>query len=204
MDITTLLLIAAILGALYYIFTSQKKKNGPMGRESSKTWSINWSTGFPDTPPLVGKGWRIAFPAGPQAHLHYVQKYSELPELRVGGSLTILVEVTGGPFVAIEYPENPAKVSLMIQRKGDRMTEAYVNYRWFSNTSIPLVPGQHLLTVTLDTQHFGDVYGGRDEDAFRAALDNAESIGILFGSDGGLGHGVYAREPGSVELLSLA
>lgn len=194
------IIVVLIVAAVF--FKSHKKKNAPRGRESSKDWSINWSTGFPKTPTMRGVGWKIDFPTGPQAHLHYVQWYKP-PALREGMSLTAMIEVVGGPFTAIEFPQNPAMITLMVQRKGDKMTEGFINYRWFSDETIPMTPGQHTMTWVLSVENFGDVYGGRDVESFRKALAEAESVGILFGSAGGRGHGVYAQAPGSVELKYL-
>lgn len=199
MDITTILFIAVILGALYYIFTSQKKKRPSAGAVNG--WKINWSHGLPAAPTPQGNGWVIDVPAG--ASLHYVQRYGG--SLREGQSLTLRLRVTGA-FVAIEYPDKPASATIMLQRKGDNGSAAgmFETYRQFSGAMTPLTEGEHTLTVTLDAQSFGGIMGSHDPTAFKAVLTNLESIGVVFGSAGGRGHGVQAPSGGRVELLSLA
>lgn len=166
-------------------------------RKPRSGWRIEYSHGFPAVPPPHNGGWKIDFPADPRATLHYVMLYGRR-ELR--DSLTLRVRVEGGPFVAQEYPENPAKITLMLQRRGMKLAEP--SHRFYSSAAIPLTPGEHTLTVPLTIEHWSDVFGGQDPGAFRAALE-PEAIGVLFGSDGGRGHGVYAVQGGSLTLLEL-
>ena len=176
-------------------------------KHSNKTdggWRINWSTGFDRVLKVVGRGWTIVFPVGPQAHLHYVQWYLP-PTLRPGMVMTARIKVVGGEFIPIEYPDKPALVTLMIQRKGDNGSAegVYEAYRQFSNATIQLVEGEHVLSIVLTHENFGGVYGKRSPAAFADVLSNVESIGVLFGSAGGRGHGVYSTGEASVSLLSL-
>lgn len=198
MDIETFLIIAVILGAIFYIFKSQQKERPSHG--SVNGWKINWSHGLPDAPTPKGQGWLIDVPQG--ASLHYVQRYGG--SLREGQTLTLRLRVTG-QFVAPEFG-NPATATIMLQRKGDNGSAAGVfeTYRQFSGEMIPLTEGEHSLSVTLNAQSFGGIMGSHDPAAFKAVLDNLESVGVVFGSAGGRGHGVQAPNGGRVELLELS
>ena len=122
---------------------------------------------------------------------------------KLGGAITVRFLVEGGPFVAQEFPDRQATVTLVIQRKGDdwQATEATRAHRWYSRQVVDLVAGEHMLTVPLDVSHWGDVMGGQDAAAFAAALRDVDNIALAFGSAGGRGHGVCGA--GRFELLSI-
>jgi hypothetical protein len=65
-----------------------------------------------------------------------------------------------------------------------------------------LAEGEHELTVPLTVAHWGDVFNGQDAAAFAAAIRDVDNIALIFGSDGGRGHGVYATQPSRFTLLS--
>lgn len=191
MDITTLLLIVVILGALYYIFNSQKKKRPSAGAVNG--WKINWSHGLPNAPTPKGQGWVIDVPTG--ASLHYVQKYPA-PTLREGMVIRAHIRVTGN-FVGLEEPK--PTMTLIIQRKGDGGRSP--GYRLYSFKSVPLEAGEQVLFAMIRPVDFGDVLETISHDEFLRVLDEVESIGVMFGSQSGRGHGVAG--PGTVEMLEF-
>lgn len=168
-------------------------------------WKITYSPGMPERPTPRGAGWAFTFPTDPQSHVHYVQWFSP-PALPLGGTLTAHFRIAGGGFVAQEFPDKTATVSLLIQRRGDNWGAQgeYAAYRWYSGEQVALRTGTYVLSVPLTAEAFGDVYGGHDPQAFATALANVENIGLVFGSAGGRGHGVYATQPSSFTLLSLS
>lgn len=195
-----LVVIVVVLAAL--LLRNRKKQQAGDGIVR-KGWRINYSTGFPATPTPQGAGWFIDFPVGPQAHLHYVQWYAP-PKLIVGMTLSVRFKIEGSGFVPIEFPDKPATVTLMVQRRGDDLSAAgkYASYRWFSKATVTMADGEFTLSTPLDVEVWKDVYTGKDPELFRQALADAENIGILFGSAGGRGHGVYVTAPARFTLLS--
>lgn len=192
-EIIAVLAAAAVIAAIAHI-----KSKRPHYRASSQPWSINWSSGFPKSPPATATGWKIDFPAGLH-HLNYVQWY-KAPKLREGMTVVVRLRVTGGPFTFLENPTQPATATLLIHRKQDNMMSP--GYRYYSKAMIPMTPGDHELRVPLTIDHWGDVLAAPTQDGFVQAMKEMESFGIIFGGAGGRGHGVSGT--GSVELLSLS
>lgn len=167
---------------------------------SSQPWQFAWSTGVPASPTPTATGFYFDFPTDPTQSVNYLQWF-RAPNLVGATAISIKYEVTGSTFVAIEYPENPALVSLLLQRKNDNWRMPA--YRWYSNDAVKLAPGEFELTVELTPTAFGDVYGGHDPGEFQTTLRDLSNIGIVFGSAGGRGHGVYATEPSRFTLTSI-
>jgi hypothetical protein len=193
---TALIIIGLIV--LVAVFAMAKGKR----KASNKTgWHIEWSPGMPAQPTPQGAGWHFDFPTIPTSHVHYVQWFNPPP---LGSEVRVRFRVTGGGFVPQEYPDRPALVSLLIQRKGDDWGAQgpMQSYRWFSRQTVTLAEGEHELTVPLTVAHWGDVFNGQDAAAFAAAIRDVDNIALIFGSDGGRGHGVYATQPSRFTLLS--
>lgn len=196
----TYVIIIAVIGLLLYSKRSKRSSEGGNSR-----WQIRYSPGMPKAPTAQGSGWYFDFPMTPSSHVHYVQDFQP-PALKPGMTLTARFRIDGDAgFVAQESPLETATVTLLVQRKGDDWSARgkYAAYRWYSGDQIALAPGEHVLSVPLTAEAFGDVYGGHDAQAFAEALANVENIGLVFGSPGGRGHGVYATQPSSFALLSI-
>lgn len=200
MSMAVIATFAAIV--MFVLLSTRKKKEKDKPPQSG--WQIRFSPGMPNKPTPQGQGFYFDFPTNPGAHVHYVQRFDP-PRLQAGAVLIARFRVTGGAFVPQEFPTQPATVSLIIQRKGDDWSAVgkMASYRWYSGVMTELVAGEHTLSVPIDVQSFGDVYGGHDAAAFAEALANVESIGLVFGSAGGRGHGVYAQTPSRFELISM-
>ena len=190
--------IILALGAAYLFTKTKKKKSAARGggEVPDSGWRIgpfDQSRNMPSSPTIEGDGWYVDFPAAPGS-LNYVQWFSP-PKL--GESLTLRYRVGGGPVTAQEYPE-AGTVSLIIQRKGDNWRSA--GYRWWAGM-FPLTPGEHSVTVPLTVEHWGDMLGTPDAEAFAATLRDTWNIGVAFGSPGAPTHGVYGS--GRFTLRSL-
>jgi hypothetical protein len=192
-------LAALALLALAYLVLRKRKDTA---RKSG--WRIEHSPGMPSRPVPDGDGWGFTFPTNPASHVHYVQNFDP-PSLEPGKSIRVRFRVSNGVFVPQEWPDEPATVSLLIQRKGDDWTARgeMAAYRWYSSHVIPLAAGEYELRAQLIAGEWGDVYGGHDPTAFEAALRNADNIGLCFGSAGGRGHGVLAQSQAKFELISM-
>ena len=200
------MIVALVVAAIVVIALLVKSKGKGKKKDAppSSGWQIRFSPGMPSKPPMLGQGWYFDFPTNPSSHVHYVQRFNP-PRLQAGAVLVARFRITGGAFVPQEFPTKPATVTLIIQRKGDDWSAVgkMASYRWYSAKMVELAAGEHTLSVPLTATDFGDVYGGHDATAFAEALANAESIGLVFGSAGGRGHGVYAQMPSRFTMISL-
>ena len=192
-------LAALALLALAYLVLRKRKDTA---RKSG--WRIEHSPGMPSRPVPDGDGWGFTFPTNPASHVHYVQNFDP-PSLEPGKSIRVRFRVSGQGFTAQEWPDEPATVSLLIQRKGDDWTARgkMAGYRWYSAQQVTLAEGEHTMTVPLDVAHWGGVYGGQPAALFYEALRNADNVGLVFGSPSGRGHGVYATGPATFTLLGF-
>lgn len=163
-------------------------------------WSIDFSRGMPRQPAPAPGGWSIDFPYPGQGHVNYVN-FSPGP---LAGRRAIVVDfridaAPGVRFVPREASGQPATVSLILQRRGDRLTPRYANYRWYApaHTVVRLAPGQHRLTVPIDatwTSVLGQPAASQPR-AFAAALADTARVGLVFGTASARGHGVFATGP---------
>lgn len=173
----------------------------------------NYSQGMPLQPQPTRTGWYFDFPVGSReaGHVHYVT-YRPAP-IRANSELVVRYRVDAKPgtrFVPQESPDRPALVSLYFQRRGDNWTAKgrFDYYRWYApnETIHQITPGEHEFRIRLDDPRWFSVWGnsaGSNPEAFQAALADVDQIGILFGSDAGRGHGVFATAPARFTLLSF-
>ena len=195
------LLLGLLAGAVIAAFFLLRKKPSA---HAKRGWCIEWSPGMPSRPVPDGDGWGFTFPTNPASHVHYVQNFDP-PNLEPGKSIRVRFRVSGQGFTAQEWPDEPATVSLLIQRKGDDWTARgkMAGHRWYSAQQVTLAEGEHTMTVPLDVAHWGDVFGGKAPVLFSEALRHADNVGLVFGSPSGRGHGVYATGPATFTLLEF-
>lgn len=181
----------------------------------------SWEIG----PNIRGKNYSVGVPAQPSPGpggsvvVELPGPGGEIDALTTGiGSLEGARQITlryridaprGTRFVAAELPDEPATVSLYLQRAGDNWTGRgrYGSYRWYAPASgvIPLSPGTHTVRLRLDDR-WTNVSGVPNEQVpqqYADALGNAAQIGIAFGSPSRRSHGVYATGPARFTLLAL-
>lgn len=173
----------------------------------------NYSQGMPLQPRNAADGWRFDFPHPDAAagHVHYVTRH--VGDLRGKSRIVVRYRVDAAPgtrFVPQEFPERTATVSLVMQRAGDRWTAkgAYEHYRWYAppETVQELAPGVHEIAISLNDPRWGSVYGKKaadNRDAFADALAHIDNAGLVFGSKGGRGHGVFATGSARFTLLDF-
>ena len=193
--------IITLAAALAYLLLWRKRKTHKTRKAG---WHIEHSPGMPSRPVPDGDGWGFTFPTHPGSHVHYVQNFDP-PNLEPGKSIMVRFRVSNGVFVPQEWPDEPATVSLLIQRKGDNWTARgkMASYRWFSGQQVTLAEGEHTMTLPLDVAYWGDVFGGKAPVLFSEALRHADNVGLVFGSPSGRGHGVYATGPATFTLLEF-
>lgn len=188
--------------------------------QSAGTWQIgpiirmrNYSVGMPLTPTPSGRGWFFDFPypdAG-AGHVHYVT--IDRGSFARASGITMRYRIEAAPrvrFVAQENRSAPATVSLFFQRRGDSWSGRgrYEFYRWYApgSTVREIAPGDHVMTVRFDDPNWVSVNGrppGVAPEAFRDALADSGGVGIVFGSAGARGHGVFATGTARFRLLSF-
>ena len=193
--------ILVVVGALAFFLVSRRKhatrSRGPIPASGWRIGPVvngeNQSRNMPAEPTMQGAGWFLDFPAN--GSVNYVQRFNGPP---LGTSLTLRYRFEGGPVYGAEQPSEPATISLMLQRKGDDWIRP--GYRWWSQM-IPLVPGEHEVTVPLTVEHWGDMLDVPDARAFAASLRDLDNIGVTFGSAAAPTHGAFGS--GRFTLLSL-
>jgi hypothetical protein len=193
---------------------------GALAAPAAGGWEIgpiirgkNYSRGMPLSPAPAGNGWAFDFPYrdARAGHVHYV---TFAPGSLAGKSRIVAryrVEAApGARFVAQESAQAPATVSLVLQRAGDNWSARgrYEFYRWYAPASSvrEITPGEHEMTVSLDDPAWTSVQGravSANPDAFAGALAGASRVGLVFGSHGARGHGVYATAPARFTLLDF-
>jgi len=183
-----------------------------------EAWSIgpvirgrNYSVGMPRTLSRErdGASFQFPYPSRSAGHVHAVT----VPVRSLAGAerITLTYRIDAAPGVRFYGQENggPGWLSLFIQRRGDNWSAKgrYETYRWYSpNERIEtLRPGVHTVSIPLDEEWNGVVAWKRSANpaAFEAALADAASVGFVFGSSSGLGHGVYASGPAKFTILDF-
>lgn len=200
---TAAIAILAAIALAALVVSRRKRKDDPA--QTPRGWLIRWSPGMPERPVAQGAGWYFDFPTDPQSHVHYVQNFTP-PPIVPGATLVARFRVEGtGRFVPQEFPDRPATVSLLIQRRGDNWGAQgeFASYRWYSAQTVELREGEFTIEARLTADNWGDVYGAHDPLLFEKALADVENIGLVFGSAGGRGHGVYATSSSRFVLQML-
>ncbi len=175
--------------------------------------SKNHSVGMPLHPARVGDGWYFDFPAPDErdGHVHYVT--FDHGALTGKSEIILRYRIDSAPgvrFVAREFPDRKAAITLFFQRRSDDWTARgrYQFYRWYAPVSsmTEISSGVHEIVMRLDDPMWGSVLSKLAGDyprAFRDAIADAGRVGFVFGSVGGRGHGVYATGPARFTLLNF-
>lgn len=176
--------------------------------------SKNHSVGMPLHPTPDPRGWYFDFPypSVGAGHVHYLT-FNHGP---LTGKKKIVIRyridaARGVRFLPREFPEQrPATISLYFQRRGDTWNAKgnYETYRWYAplHTVVPIVPGEHSVTVSLQDTSWISVWGANAAarpDGFREAINEADRVGFVLGSREGRGHGVHATGPARMTVISF-
>jgi len=114
----------------------------------------------------------------------------------------------GVKIVAASDSVSPSMLSLYFQRAGDNWSArgAYEAFRWYSpGIVIPIDAGEHELAVGLDENWTAVLTSSRSSNpaGFKAAIDNADNVGFVFGGGTGRAHGVFATGPAQFTILEF-
>lgn len=171
----------------------------------------NVSVGMPSTPTPTARGWYFDFPHSAAGRVGYVTTRTGP---LVGKSKIVMRyridALPGVRIVARHNPETTPTLSLYFQRHGDNWSGRgrFEHYRWYASGAnrIPLTPGEHEISLSLDGQNWKSLMSATGLNApmqFRQALQNAQRVGFVLGGAGGAGHGVYATGPARFTLISF-
>lgn len=209
--IKRLLAAAALVTASITTLSPVALAGGPSAQE----WSIgpiikgrNYSVGMPLTmfETRAGPAFDFPYPTAAQGHVHYVTTPAR--SLDGASRITVRYRIDARPgtrFYQQENPSAPGMLSLYFQRVGDRWTTRTPHYRWYAPSNLPLSPGTHTVSISLD-QSWTSMMGRSSHDLprdFEMALRDADRIGFTFGGNHGLGHGVFATGPARFTLLDF-
>ena len=172
----------------------------------------NYSVGMPLHPTPARRGWYVDFPAvgagGGQLHALTFDHGPLTGKRRI--VLRYRIDAAPGVrFVPQESPGDTATISLFFQRRGDNWSARgpYAWFRWYAPgaTVAPITPGEHVMVVNLDST-WTSVLGqpvAANPVGFDAAIDQAGTLGIVFGTASARGHGVYATGPARLTVLGF-
>jgi hypothetical protein len=220
MEYLILILLVAAIGAIVLLFSKSKRTNGYGGADQQTSWTIgpvvNGENRSPraHAVPYPEALIAVEIPHGIPGSDSVGDGAGELSGItRSYGSLsgksriTARFRVEGDAEVRL-LPSEPthltARATLFIQRSGDNWGALgdYQHYRWYTRPTVLEVGGEYEVSVELDSG-WTSVFSGKQEDhplAFRAALDNAQDIGIVFGGNF-YAHGIYATGPARFVLI---
>lgn len=197
------------------LFLAAFAAGAPAAPPPAEAWTIgpvirgkNYSVGMAPSLERGRDGPWFAFPGAGRGSVHYVSL--DTGPLAGARRMTVRYRIDaprGTGFVA-EENGSPGQFGLVFQRAGDNWSARgrYETYRWYSPRTVTLAPGVHSFTVPLDDPDWIGVLSSRAGTSpreFAAALANAESVSMTFGSAAGRGHGVYATAPARFTLLDF-
>jgi hypothetical protein len=214
---TTMLIPVSLLMAAFGPWQPQQSRAADPSVASA--WQIgpiirsrNYSVGMPLHPTQARNGWYIDFPS-PHARagsVHYVTFNPGSLEGKRRIVVRYRVEAARGVrFVSSQTPDQPATISLYLQRRGDTWSGRgrYASYRWYApaQTVAQLMPGEHEMVVDLG-QGWTSVQGqpaSADPYGFQGAIANADQVGLVMGTLSARGHGVFATGPARLTVTSF-
>jgi len=215
---TTMLLPVSLLMAAFGPWQPQQSRVASDPSVAS-AWQIgpiirsrNYSIGMPLHPSQSRNGWFLDFPYphNRAGSVHYVT----FNPGSLQGKRRIVVRyrvdaARGVRFVSSQTPDQPATISLYLQRRGDNWSGRgrYASYRWYApaQTVAQLTPGEHEMVVDLG-QGWTSVQGqpaSNDPMGFQGALANADQVGLVMGTLFARGHGVFATGPARLTVTSF-
>lgn len=200
-----------ILGLLVagYLAWRKQKKNKPAHKSG---WWVgptvngkNFSSNVALQPTRLGKWWFLDLPVG-KGSANYIECYDDIG-LKNAKQIRLRYKIEGGTrFIAQDANASPiASLGLYIQRRGDDWGDPGTgdSRRWFSKAQVVLAEGEFELVVPMDEASWGGTNATPNPTGFQAAKNDMVAWGIVLGSAGGLGHGVFTETQARLTLLSV-
>lgn len=183
--IPILFAVVGVAAVVYFVYV--KKQNvSPVATVPPAQALANWTfmygaytTGTPES---------FTFPS--RDGVHYCMKSAAGYGVAIGKTITFKFEIAGdGELKVADTTDTPpATVRLILQRKGDTLTQA--DYRfWYGKTN--LVNGVLSMVAPIDPAQWTNVYGAVSDAGFRALIGDISNLGFTFGGQSFAGHGVY-------------
>lgn len=160
----------------------------------------NYTLGMSERPETVGAGWRFSLAPGQEVD-GVLQGAA-----RLAGTIHLRYRFAGAVYPS-EYPDHEPLLALFFQRRGDDWSAqgAFAFYRWYHILG-PLAPGEYETTVPLTAEAWSSVNGKSGADAaveFAEALSACACVGVGFGHNMGLMHGVCTAATATFEMLAF-
>jgi hypothetical protein len=201
-------ILLAVLGIIGFLAVAKSKHKGGQVSGSSATpphagWYIgpivrgtDYSQGMPKHPTMQGAGWIIDLPlsGGVDAVIN-----PDPPSYVGARAITARYRVTGGDFLATDENNEPGRVGICIQRRGDDWSGKgkYQQYRLYGTDRPLLVAGEGQLSEASWTDVEGQPVS---QDVVDAVLADLAAIMVCFGGSSA-SHGVYATQPSTFTLI---
>lgn len=172
-------------------------------RTQTVVWGVDRSQGMPVHPSPMPAGqsgeWYFDFPACGVGHVDYVT-FTHGPWTT---SIHIRYRIEMSPGASLRPWSNLQMISLLtpyFQRQGDNWTGTgqFETYRWYDSqlTKQDLQAGEGEFNASVNDRWTAIETSSNvtAPAAFQAALQNAQAMGIVFGGDTGLGHGMCVKD----------
>jgi hypothetical protein len=160
-----------------------------------QNWYIYYSAGMPPHPSAGPEGvWSFEFPTSKTGgHVNYLQTPFNATTILHHVNMTFEVESDTPQYNVIDPSDIlPATVHIFFEQQNDDLRDP--NGRWWAGASGYNLGSQDNRTITLivplTPDHWSNVYGKNDPNAFYAALNNVGWIGLTCGGQYFWGHGV--------------
>ena len=211
------IVVTAVAGAAYWYFFLRKKKEQtpsaplpvPTGSVVVPMEAVKWNITHGLDPSITqpvkaATGWSFDFPVGLDLATEGTVNYVTVPmNTNITGKtsidMTYDIVTSGDPVFQYKLGDpanvcdNPAGVSLYIERIGNDGTADTQFHRWFSVPQSNLMAGKVDFSVPLKPENWLSVFGKKGDEVpleFAAALTQVKSVGMVFGGGCFKGHGV--------------
>ncbi len=160
-----------------------------------QSWYILYGKNMPDHPlPSSTGAWSITLPATPGS-IKYVQTPYFSSSLPTEVSITFQINSSSGAVYNGEVDPaavDPATFHLFLERHGDDFRHEY--YRWWACSNGYVLGSKDNSVITFEVPLTADkwtsVYGHHNSAEFANTLKNLAWVGMTFGGENFLGHGV--------------
>ena len=170
-----------------------------------QNWYIYYGAGMPTHPsPDTEGAWYFEFPASKTGgHVNYVQTPFNATTVLHNVTVTFKVQSDTPQYKVIDPTDIlPATIHIFFEQQNDDLSDP--NGRWWAGASDYNLDSEDNTTITfvvpLTPDHWSNVYGKSDPNAFYVALNNVGWIGVTCGGQYFWGHGV-ALDSGNAKFI---